>query len=95
MIPFPGFSAMMLFGVVFARRRARPLSVVTINHEAIHGAQARDCGGYFAYYLRYFGQWMKYGYRAMPFEREAYAYERDIDYLKTRPAKNWSQFVKK
>lgn len=44
-IPFPGYAAMMLFGVIFARRSARPLSRYTAHHEAIDDAQAHDCGG--------------------------------------------------
>lgn len=37
-IPFPGFNAMNLFGVVFARKGI-VISRRTINHEAIHTAQ--------------------------------------------------------
>lgn len=42
LIPFPDYSAMMLFGVIFARRDAYPLSKYTINHESIHREQAGD-----------------------------------------------------
>ena len=40
-IPFPGFRACNLFGVVFVRG-TRPLSDVTINHESIHSAQIAE-----------------------------------------------------
>lgn len=44
-IPFPGFTAMMLFGRIYARRSCGPLSKDTVRHELIHAAQAYDCGG--------------------------------------------------
>ena len=37
-IPFSGFKAINLFGVLFARKKAR-LSNVDINHETIHSKQ--------------------------------------------------------
>lgn len=91
-IPFPGYAAMMLFGVIFARRSARPLSRYTVNHEAIHAAQAHDCGGYIPFYLRYLGQWMRYGYRLCPFEREAYDNAANLSYLQTRKPKAWKEY---
>lgn len=30
-IPFPGFAAINLFGVIFARKKYRPLSKTTVN----------------------------------------------------------------
>jgi hypothetical protein len=88
-IPFRGFSAMMLFGVIFARKSSKPLSLRTVNHEEIHAAQARECGGYLLFYFRYFCLWLKYGYRNCPFEREAYDNDRNPDYLKSRQAFAW------
>ena len=32
LIPFRGYKAMMLFGVIFARKKFKPLSAVTVNH---------------------------------------------------------------
>lgn len=37
-IPFPGFKAINLFGVLFARKESK-IDDVTINHEAIHSRQ--------------------------------------------------------
>lgn len=93
-LPFKGYSAMMLFGVIFARKKYKPLSPLIINHEAIHDAQAKDCGGYTFYYLRYIGQWLRYGYRNCPFEREAYANERNPHYLKKRNKNAWKAYKK-
>ena len=92
-IPFKGFSAMMLFGVIFARREHRPLSATTINHEAIHRAQARDCGGYLRYYLRYALQCLRHGYRNCPFEREAYTNEYRLEYLDYRTKGAWKEYA--
>jgi hypothetical protein len=83
-IPFRGFTAMMLFGVIFARKSAKPLSARTLNHEAIHAAQARECGGYVFFYLKYLMQCIRYGYRNCPFEREAYDNEDNMHYLELR-----------
>jgi hypothetical protein len=91
-IPFRGFAAMMFFGIIFARKSAKPLSLNTINHEKIHHAQARECGGYLWYYSLYLCQWTKYGYRNSPFEREAYENAANLSYLKQRQAFAWKKY---
>jgi hypothetical protein len=93
-LPFKGFSAMMLFGVIFARTSARPLSLRTVNHEEIHDAQAKECGGYVIFYLRYLCLWVRYGYRNCPFEREAYDNEGNPGYLKSRNNFEWKKYDK-
>ena len=85
---------MMLFGVIFARKNSYPLSKYTINHESIHKAQVKECKGYIPYYFRYLGQWIRYGYRNMPLEREAYDNAMDLDYLKTREKFAWKKYRK-
>lgn len=94
LLPFPGYSAMMFFGVIFARKSSAPLSARTIRHEQIHAAQAKDCVGFIPYYLRYLVQWVKYGYRNSPFEREAYDNEHNDDYLNLRPKHAWKTYLK-
>ena len=42
LIPFKGFSAINLFGIVFARKEYKELSRRTLNHEAIHTAQMKE-----------------------------------------------------
>ena len=44
LVPFRGFTAINLLGVVFARREYRPLSEAVLRHEAIHTAQMRETG---------------------------------------------------
>lgn len=41
-IPFKGFAAINLFGIVFARKECRPLSKEAMNHEAIHTEQMKE-----------------------------------------------------
>ena len=88
-IPFKGFAAMNLFGVIFARKEAKPLSKRTLNHEAIHTAQMRELG-YIFFYLCYVVEWIVRlcmkgsAYRNISFEREAYAHQGAKRYLKTR-----------
>lgn len=95
-IPFKGFSAMMFFGILFVRKDVR-ISERLINHENIHCSQMKEMLFIF-FYIWYLIEWliklMFYGKKAyynISFEREAYKYENDFNYLKKR--KFWS-FIK-
>jgi hypothetical protein len=93
-IPFKGFSAMAFFGYIFARKEYAPLSDKTINHESIHAEQAKECGGWVLFYLKYLWFWIKYfGYSDIPFEKEAYQNDDDMTYLDHRDKKAWREFV--
>lgn len=90
-IPFPGFSAINLFGVIFAREGAY-ISETTIRHESIHTAQMRELL-FVPFYLWYVIEWLvrlcllqssRLAYRNISFEREAYANEKDPNYLSNR-----------
>lgn len=94
LLPVKGFSAMMFFGVILARKGKQPLQDYDINHEEIHKAQSKDCGGYLPYYLKYFGYWLKYGYYNNPFEREAYCFQKNINYLEMRTKNVWKNYEK-
>lgn len=89
LIPFKGFTAVNLFGAVFARKGA-PLSDATLNHEAIHTAQMRELG-FVPFYVIYLFEWLarllldySSAYRSVSFEREAYEHQGEADYLSTR-----------
>lgn len=43
LIPFKGFNAINLFGIVFARKEEGELTPVQVNHESIHTRQQIDC----------------------------------------------------
>lgn len=93
-IPIKGFSAINLFGIVFARKGSVIVSRL-LNHEAIHTAQMREMA-YFGFYLWYIVEWFiklfRYGrkaYENISFEREAYTYQYDPEYLKKRKHYAW------
>ena len=88
-IPLKGFSAVNLFGVIFARKSERPLSATTLNHESIHTEQMKELL-YVGFYLCYLIEWLVRlfrrgnAYRNISFEREAYACEHNPGYLQIR-----------
>lgn len=86
-LPFKGFSAINLFGVLFVRKNAR-LGEKTLNHERIHTAQWRELW-YVGFLLWYLVEWIVRlpkgnAYRNISFEREAYANDDNFTYLETR-----------
>jgi hypothetical protein len=101
-IPFKGFKAINLFGVVFHRKGTSPLTKVELNHEAIHTAQIKEWL-YLPYYLVYVLNYLSNllireksscapsAYRGIGFEEEAYKHQDDLNYLKTR--KLYATFV--
>lgn len=88
-IPFKGFAAMNLFGVIFARKSAKPLPERTLNHEAIHTAPMKELL-WVGFYLCYLAEWVVRlfmkgnAYRNISFEKEAYAHQGAKRYLTTR-----------
>lgn len=101
LIPFKGFSAINLFGVVFARNEYKELSQRILNHEAIHTAQMREMA-YVFFYIWYLVEWLiklfRYGRKAydnISFEREAYTYQFDYSYLKKRKRFAWWLHIRK
>lgn len=95
LIPFKGFSAINLFGIVFARKEYKELSQRTLNYEAIHTAQMKEML-YIGFYIWYLSEWLiklpvygKKAYENISFEREAYAFQSDRYYLKVRKHYAW------
>lgn len=89
LLPFKGFSAINLCGVVFARRECKPLSQTTLNHEAIHTSQQREWL-YVGFFILYFFEWIFKGYRGISFEKEAYEYQNIEGYTTWRtPYQNY------
>lgn len=96
-IPFPGFKAINLFGLLFVRTGAT-MSDQDYNHEAIHTAQMQELG-YVGFYILYLLEWLRHlasgmnsndAYHAISFEREAYGHQSEPDYLQTRS--HWAQW---
>ena len=99
-IPFTGFKAINLFGVLFVRKGCT-MSESDINHEMIHTAQMKEMG-YVLFYLWYLVEWLiklsKLGdsnkaYRAISFEREAYVNEKNLTYTITREKFAWRKLI--
>lgn len=99
LIPFKGYKCVNLFGVLLVREGCT-MTATDYNHEAIHTAQMKELL-YVPFYLLYVLEWLwhlirlcdtRAAYRAISFEREAYAHEGEADYLKTR--KKFNQYKK-
>lgn len=99
-IPFKGFKAINLFGVLFVKNNAK-LSEEDINHEKIHTAQIRELL-YIFFYLWYVTEWLirliqfrnsYMAYRNISFEREARQNEGDLHYLKGRRFFNFLKYM--
>jgi hypothetical protein len=96
-IPFKGFAAINLFGVLFVRKDI----VVTermLNHERIHTAQMKELL-YVGFYIWYFVEWLiemfHYGstaYHTNTFEREAFAHDDNLTYLNNRSRFAWWKY---
>lgn len=97
LIPFEGFLAINLFGVMFVRGTWRDINARIINHEKIHSAQMRELW-YLPFYILYLLEWLVrlFGkgnaYRNVSFEREAYANENNPQYLSYR--RRWAMWRK-
>ena len=106
-IPFKGFLAMNLFGILFVRKDAaerKPVSEFVINHESIHSEQIKEMlwiPFYIWYGLEWFIKLFNYGfdshtaYRNISFEREAYNNENDLAYKYHRKRYNWLKLLRK
>ena len=99
-IPFKGFKAINLFGVLFVREEA-VMSEADINHEAIHTEQMKEML-YVGFYLWYAVEWLvrlirfrdtHSAYRNVSFEREAYANQADLAYLQQRKPWSWACYL--
>ena len=87
-----GYRGMTVFPFVFVRERSSGDDVVLLNHERIHWRQQLELLvlPFFVWYgLDYLVKVIRYrdrqkAYRNIVFEREAYANEANLDYLKSR-----------
>ena len=97
-VPFKGFAAINLFGVLFVRKGAK-ITDRMMRHESIHSAQMREML-YLFFYLWYVTEWiirlfMKgNAYRNISFEREAYNNEHIKGYTDIREPYEWIKYLK-
>ena len=101
-LPFPGYRAINLFGIIFARGN-EPLSARTITHETIHTKQMLETlviGFYIWYLLEFFIKllicfnWDR-AYRSISFEQEAYEFADCPQWPKQRGRWTWWTYVPK
>lgn len=96
-IPFPGYSTINLFGILFTRSSKKPLPQQTITHETIHTKQQIELlfvGFYILYLIFWIFNLFKYkkshlAYYMIPFEQEAYNHQNDPNYPKNRKLYSW------
>lgn len=97
-IPFPGYKAINLFGILFVREGAK-ISEQDLNHESIHTVQMKEML-YIFFYIWYIVEWVirlfKKGnaYRNISFEQEAYNNEDNLEYLNNRKHYEWFKYLK-
>lgn len=100
-IPFKGYKAVNLFGILFVRGDA-VISSTDINHEEIHTAQMKEML-YVFFYLWYVVEWLvrlvRYrnahtAYRNIGFECEAYMNQGSMGYLQGRGRYAWVKYLK-
>jgi len=97
-LPFKGFSAINLLGILFVHQGVY-LSDELINHERIHTAQQREMLFVF-FYLAYVIEWVVRlpmrgnAYRNISFEREAYSNQRNLNYLNERRLYAWRRYLR-
>lgn len=101
-LPFKGFTAINLFGIIVVRKEYLPLTNRTINHEAIHTHQIKELL-FVGFYVWYITEWivrliyyrnLKKAYRAVCFEQEAFSHDIDLDYLHNRERFAFLRFIK-
>ena len=106
-IPFKGYFAINIFGLLFVRKDVLTSNQVTdrvIHHETIHMKQMIEMGFVF-FYIWYFIEWLiklfyyKFNnynaYKAISFEREAYTNESDYSYLYHRKHYSWLNYIRR
>ena len=98
-LPFKGVTAINLLGVLFVHPGVY-LSNEMMNHERIHSAQQREMLFVF-FFIAYLFEWLVRlpmrgnAYRNISFEREAYANQRNLDYLKSRRLFAWRRYMRR
>ena len=91
-LPFKGFTAINLFGIIVVRKECFPISRRTINHEIIHSHQIKELFivGFYVWYLT---EWflrliyyrnLKKAYKTICFEKEAFSHDANFEYLRSR-----------
>ena len=79
-IPFSGYSSITIWPFIFTKV---DMEEIELNHENIHGRQQLECL-IIPFYIIYLIEAILKGYSHICFEKEAYANQDNLNYLKTR-----------
>lgn len=91
-IPFKRFVSMMMAPVLFIRKdRENEFTPELENHEYIHFEQQKELL-FIWFYILYLILWPFYGYRNIPFKREAYKKQDNLNYLSERKRFSWLNY---
>ena len=96
-----GYRGLAVFPFVFVKQALDKKNEVFVNHERIHLRQQLEMlviPFFVWYFLEFLVRFIQYGnfdlaYRNISFEREAYAKEKDLGYLKRRSFWSFLKYV--
>ena len=96
-----GFKGLTAFPFVFVKYQLDKENLVFINHEKIHLSQQKELlvfPFFIWYFLEYLFRLIQFknrniAYRNISFEREAYANESNLNYLKNRPVFEFIKYL--
>jgi len=98
-----GYLGMTIFPFMILKTKTLKGDAVLINHEKIHLKQQLELlilPFFIMYVFEFLWRLIQYknwdvAYRNISFEREAYAKEKDLEYLKTRPLFSFVSYFRK
>lgn len=106
-LPFKGFYAVNLLGLIFVRKDKKQMEgtlrhQIVMTHETIHTEQMKELL-YIGFYLLYFVEWIvriltppfRTAYRDISFEREAYENQVRSNYPDVRKRFAWTKYLTK
>lgn len=96
-----GYQGITIFPFIILRNKNLKRDSILINHERIHLRQQLELlvlPFYLIYGLEFFIRLLQYrtwslAYKSISFEKEAYANEANLEYLKNRPFWNFITFL--
>jgi hypothetical protein len=96
-----GFKGISLFPFIIFSNKSCSKDLMLLNHEKIHIRQQLEMlviPFYILYFLEFLIRYLQYknwnlAYRNISFEREAYANEKDLNYLKKRSFWRFYKFL--
>ncbi|MFD0940274.1 hypothetical protein [Pedobacter boryungensis] len=101
-LPNLSANAMAIFPFIILKNKAQKQDLVLINHEQIHLQQQLELlvlPFYLLYLLNYLINLVRYknhylAYFNISFEKEAYHFEKDLNYLSIRKWYSWIKFLR-